>query len=225
MAKTTAFDRLLAFSSTLRTDLGTGAYPFYFQRNDADSPVSDYRDNPRNQQLYAYLQTLTSTGNRIPGFGGSFEGKYSRKDRNQILTEIFDYIRISNLYDATLTKTMVNGTTVNLGPNYFIAGSSYMVPTAYAGAPISSTAGYYPYVSLPFTSSNSSIMVRLTRADKYQCRAFTFRATGDANLSSARNWFITLHKAVAGDAMPTPPPNFVTIQIDPLGGAITVHRP
>ena len=55
---------------------------------------------PRNENLYAYLQALTGTN--IPGFGGNFSAKYPGgkdgngnlvSDRDEILTEMFDYIR------------------------------------------------------------------------------------------------------------------------------------
>ena len=49
----------------------------------------------RNLNIFSYLQSLTQTN--IPGFGGSFLAKYpgagGATDRDQILTEIFDYIR------------------------------------------------------------------------------------------------------------------------------------
>ncbi len=50
----------------------------------------------RNQNLYAYLQALTTAN--IPGFGGNFIAKYpgvtgGASDRDQILTEMFDMIR------------------------------------------------------------------------------------------------------------------------------------
>ncbi len=89
---TTAFDRLIAFCSSL------GNQPYYFQRSQADSTTHDISIT-RNTDLYKYLQKLTSLD--IPGYGGNFLAKYS-DDRNQILTEIFDYIRSTNLYDDNL---------------------------------------------------------------------------------------------------------------------------
>jgi hypothetical protein len=97
--RTTAFDRLIAFCSTLRKDLGSNAHRYFFQRSDAQSPTHDYSNIPRNQDLYSYLQRLT--GDPVPGFGGDFESKYDA-DRDQILTEIFDYIRCTNLVDPNL---------------------------------------------------------------------------------------------------------------------------
>jgi len=97
--RTTAFDRLIAFCSTLRKDLGNNAHRYFFQRSDAQSPTNDYSNIPRNQDLYSYLQRLT--GDPVPGFGGRFSQKYPA-DRDQILTEIFDYIRCTNLVDPNL---------------------------------------------------------------------------------------------------------------------------
>jgi uncharacterized protein (TIGR02600 family) len=49
----------------------------------------------RNEDLYGYLMALTSAN--IPGFGGNFLAKYPGaggvKDRDQILTEMFDLLR------------------------------------------------------------------------------------------------------------------------------------
>ncbi len=90
--RVSVFDRLIALCSTIN------GQPYYFQRENAASPVDDISIQ-RNEELYAYLQKLTSMP--IPGYGGTFSGKYGA-DRDQILTEIFDYIRSTNLYDDTL---------------------------------------------------------------------------------------------------------------------------
>lgn len=121
----TTFDRLIAFCAS--TGSGASLEPYYFQRQNALSATNDI-SLTRNQQLYAYLQYLT--GQPIPGFGGNFSAKYAA-DRDQILTEIFDYIRSANLYDNTLAPgrqfteasrgcvvPSVSGTTMGLG-RYF----------------------------------------------------------------------------------------------------------
>lgn len=97
-SKVTVFDRLIAFCSSIGT--GADAKPYYFQREDPLSPGTDIAIT-RNQQLYSYLQKLTSTP--VPGFGGNFLAKYGA-DRDQILTEIFDYIRSTNLWDFLLPE-------------------------------------------------------------------------------------------------------------------------
>jgi type II secretory pathway pseudopilin PulG len=95
-ARITVFDKLIAFCSSTG-DTGS-LRPYYFQRADALSPTADISIS-RNEELYEYLQHLTKEP--VPGFGGRFTTKYP-SDRNQILTEIFDYIRSTNLYDFLL---------------------------------------------------------------------------------------------------------------------------
>ena len=113
---TTAFDRLIALCSSTGPTTASDAY--YFTRKNALSSVTDINlanasGVKRNQQLYQYLQYLTSQA--IPGFGTTtFLQKYPAptglpSDRDQILTEIFDYIRSLNLYDTTLDATTVIG--------------------------------------------------------------------------------------------------------------------
>lgn len=89
----TAFDNLIAFASTIN------GVPYYFQRHDPDSMTKDYTDIAENQALYGYLQALTARP--VPGFGsGTLSAKYG-VDRDQILTEILDYIRCTNLNDTS----------------------------------------------------------------------------------------------------------------------------
>ncbi len=96
----TTFDKLVAFCTTTHGP-NSAIYQYYFQRHDSTSPTSDWTDIKRNQKLYAYLQNLTDR--QIPGFGGKFSAKYSVTDeRDQILTEIVDYIRCTNLYDHSM---------------------------------------------------------------------------------------------------------------------------
>ncbi|MFZ4780563.1 MAG: hypothetical protein ACOYM3_34860, partial [Terrimicrobiaceae bacterium] len=108
----TANDRLIAFCSTLGTPWPAAipptpqpitTYPFYFTRQENLLPESDI-SLPRNVTLLDYLDRLT--GKQIPGFGGSFqsESKYGQVETRQILTEIFDYIRCTNLVDKTTTQ-------------------------------------------------------------------------------------------------------------------------
>jgi len=128
---TTTFDRLIAFCAS--TGTGSSLTPYYFQRQDALSTVHDIAIT-RNQQLYAYLQYLTSQP--IPGFGGNFAAKYG-SDRDQILTEIFDYIRSTNLYDNTLP-----------GATQFTASSKGCVVPSVSGTGASATMGFGRYNTL-----------------------------------------------------------------------------
>ncbi len=102
----TVTDRLAAFCGTLGS--GSTAKQYYFQRRDPNSPTADYMTILRNQQLYRWLQAITSEN--VPGFGGNFEKKWG-PDRDQVLTQIFDYIRCTNLSDpqAGATKYTTNG--------------------------------------------------------------------------------------------------------------------
>ncbi|MDB6153064.1 MAG: hypothetical protein JWL90_1517, partial [Chthoniobacteraceae bacterium] len=105
--KRTNYDDLFAFSSTIYKNPDNNASQdkrFFLTRSDAKSDVKDFV--PQNKSMYDYLQAVTS-GNiaEVPGFGGSFLKKYG-PDRDQILTEIFDYSRSVNLVDTgTATKS------------------------------------------------------------------------------------------------------------------------
>jgi uncharacterized protein (TIGR02600 family) len=104
----TANDRLIAFCGTVN------GLPFYFQRQNAASATDDYEKIGRNRTLYTYLRDLTDRA--APGFGGKLSDKYGA-DHPQILTEILDYIRATNLYDGNLAKAnrYTFGTKVNNG--------------------------------------------------------------------------------------------------------------
>ena len=92
----TAFDSLIAFCGTV----GESRQPYYFTRTNPLSATEDW--NARNQEVYSYLQSLTTRP--IPGFAGpSFASKLGA-DRDQVFTEIFDYIRCLNLQDSTVAQ-------------------------------------------------------------------------------------------------------------------------
>jgi len=121
-AKWSPYDRLISFCSTIN------GYPYCFQRA---NPNDEYADLPtttstgtgfgnlnRNRNVMEYLRTLAAQP--FPGFGGSFadttKGKYKATDVmtdsgiggtefDQILTEIFDYIRSTNLVDGSATPS------------------------------------------------------------------------------------------------------------------------
>ncbi len=90
----TPYDKLISFASTIN---GKG---YYFTRQNSQSTTVDLdpSKSARNVKLYEYLQDLT--GSPVPGFGGTFATKYGA-DRNQLLTEIFDYVRCVNLHDSS----------------------------------------------------------------------------------------------------------------------------
>ena len=111
----TTLDQTIAFCGTI------DQFPYYFQRARSDHPTDDLPAAAaptgvgRNRSLMQYLQYLTSQP--IPGFGpATFYDKYpvvttgtgAVSERDQILTEIFDYIRCLNLYDQSSPATMTN---------------------------------------------------------------------------------------------------------------------
>ena len=92
----TSYDRLLAFCATLN------GQPYYFQRQNSQSGTEDYEAIGRNKTLYQYLQDLMERP--VPGFGAVLANKFNT-DSDQILTEIFDYIRCTNILDRNLLET------------------------------------------------------------------------------------------------------------------------
>ncbi|XHR28390.1 MAG: Verru_Chthon cassette protein A [Chthoniobacteraceae bacterium] len=122
-------DKLIAFCSEI------GGKPYYFQRASAYSSfgtasssqdaTSDWAIT-RNQNLYSYLDTLTSKA--IPGFGGNFSTKYSNS-RYQLLTEMFDMIRSGvNCYSPKNLGT--NEPQYNYAPQLGDPGEGQIVPLA-----------------------------------------------------------------------------------------------
>lgn len=86
----TAKDKLLAYCATIGK--GSSAKPLYFQRRNAFHPTFDYKQIPRNQELYRYLVEMTDR--ELPRVGRSFDDKYG-DNRYAILTMMFDYVRSS----------------------------------------------------------------------------------------------------------------------------------
>lgn len=107
----TGYDGAIAAIATLGAI--TSANTYYFTRKNADSSLEDIGLDAngaqgllRNQKLMGnYLDKLMQT--TFPG-GASFASKYgsggggAESDYRQILVEIFDYIRCTNIYDSFL---------------------------------------------------------------------------------------------------------------------------
>ncbi|MDF1755922.1 MAG: Verru_Chthon cassette protein A [Verrucomicrobiales bacterium] len=93
-AHRTPFDKMIAFCSTV------AGKEYFFKRANEDSQTYDYEQIPRNKELYEYL--VNYTDQKIPGVGNKFSDKYSSFDRKQLITQIFDFIRSTNLHDDTL---------------------------------------------------------------------------------------------------------------------------
>ncbi len=100
--KLTPFDRLIHYCASVGGADTNNPHDYIFRRRHADHPRYDYDSIPRNKELYAYLDDAM---NRVvPGFGGNFASKYGAGEQKQILTQIFDYIRMANLHDDSLYR-------------------------------------------------------------------------------------------------------------------------
>ena len=105
LERRTAFDKLIAFCSTLGKPGTPNTTSYYFRRADSTSPSNDYDNIKRNQDLLEYLNFLMGQPYPSGGIGtASFTDKY-REDAPQILAQIFDYIRSTNVYDGVLAPT------------------------------------------------------------------------------------------------------------------------
>jgi uncharacterized protein (TIGR02596 family) len=59
----------------------------------------------------------------------------------------------------------------------------------------------------------------------YQYVSFRFRPDGSTDLNPIKQWFVTLHSITDIVEGTQPPPNFFTVQIDPVSGATRDYRP
>ncbi len=97
----TYFDNLI----TAISSVGTNYRKYYWQRRSSGSRHHEVYVNTSGhnlQLLDSYLMNLISPSNAIPGFGGSFGKKYRPgpyDDGKQILTQLWDYVRTTNLND------------------------------------------------------------------------------------------------------------------------------
>jgi len=133
----TALDQLMAFCSTLtdRSSDPAEKYPFYFDRRTGpmtqsgsvppNTSLSTNADilRTRNQQIFRYLQRLTDRP--FPGASAAaFSTKYGgERGRDQILTQIFDYIRSTNMEDKQLDSTRRYNPWAFVRPTRWDAGS------------------------------------------------------------------------------------------------------
>jgi uncharacterized protein (TIGR02600 family) len=123
-------DNLIRFCSTV------GKREFLFAREKPYSTTYDFNLG-RNRAIFNYLRDRTSrTTGRIPGFGGSFEEKLAAYPggRDQLLAEIFDYIRTVNLKDTTRFREIEAGVAASDGrqtekERFMYAPKGIVVPT------------------------------------------------------------------------------------------------
>jgi len=97
----TGYDQLIAFCSSIGRISPQGANSYFFRRRNAQSPTEDI-SIPRNQQLLTYLSSMLS---RVMPGGGTYMDKYGAADTQQMVVQMFDYIRSTNLYDGFLAPT------------------------------------------------------------------------------------------------------------------------
>jgi len=181
-AKRTVFDRTIAFCSTI------GGREYIFQRSafnpssiglvnnssftgaSGNSSQNATLDFTNNSTIYNYLKGLMAKP--YPGFGATLASKFGT-DSDQILTEIYDYIRCVNLFDCSATNAspftgrpfylneankllgaggnrdgcLQSGLALPRDTSYWDINLSYYVASAYMGqvvpAVISSTNGSY----------------------------------------------------------------------------------
>jgi uncharacterized protein (TIGR02600 family) len=123
-SKRTPTDKLIAFCSTI------AGQPFYFMR---ENPMStrELLDISDNLKLYNYIQKLTERN--LPGPGGNFLAKYTPdKNRDQILTSIFDAIRLANLDDRSGPESGASqGWSFTAGPLSLASGRWTPTVTSY----------------------------------------------------------------------------------------------
>lgn len=100
----TEFDKRIRFCAEVgrsesRDSVASARARYHIMRERSDSSDHDILNIARNQELYKHFAWLTSQN--IPGVGVSYAAKYPN-DRYQIMTQIFDYIRCTNLFDDNL---------------------------------------------------------------------------------------------------------------------------
>jgi hypothetical protein len=99
----TGFDEMIAYCSSL----GNTNNSYFFRRARHDDPGNDTTRIARNVQLLNMLRSLLENQDfprEFRGTGGAttFSAKYGNDDVRQIIVQIFDYIRSTNLVDNLL---------------------------------------------------------------------------------------------------------------------------
>ncbi len=107
--KRTGFENLIMFCSRLGARNSGNLY--YFQRQLAQSPTTDI-NIPRNKDLLGMLDKVLSTAifpaeTAVGGAGNTFKTKMRNaggyENYRQVIVEMFDYIRSTNLHDSYLS--------------------------------------------------------------------------------------------------------------------------
>ncbi len=195
-----AKDKLIAFCSTI------GGNAYYFQRQAAyggpasmgssQSATLDWTGVKRNQDLYTYLDALTSKA--VPGFGASFAAKYP-STRKQILTEMVDMIRGGvNTYSTALAPSY------NYAPQLGDTGEGQVIPLH----PGNGTQGFGRYATVtsaalvffrsnvaPYTVAGSPPVATVTTAAQIRCALILNPFTPSPGLPT---WSPNLQYVVSG---------------------------
>ena len=105
----TSQEELIAFCSTLNTQ-ATGVppstnapLPFYFQRQNPNSPTSDWTNITRNQNLANYLRGLIHQ--KEPGFGDSLEDSWNLNNSTSPAGSVADWITLDCM---DYSRSMIN---------------------------------------------------------------------------------------------------------------------
>lgn len=96
----TPYDQVNLFCASLGPEGTNNIYAF--TRSNPNAENGELNTGSRNAAIYDYLDTLMSRP--VPGFGGSFRSKYGT-DQSQILTEIYDFIRCTNICDQSANRS------------------------------------------------------------------------------------------------------------------------
>jgi uncharacterized protein (TIGR02596 family) len=59
----------------------------------------------------------------------------------------------------------------------------------------------------------------------YEMVTFRFLPDGSTDLNPTDRWFLTIHGSEAGEDLNDAPPNFFTLQVDPVSGSTRTYRP
>ncbi len=124
-ANRTGFDNLIAFCSRL----GPGNSPnqYIFQRANSRDPRSDINNIPRNRALLDMLDKVLANAvfpadTTTSGAGNTFKvkmrGAGGKDNYRQVIVEMFDYIRCTNLHDSFLIEPERNS-----WPTYVASGN------------------------------------------------------------------------------------------------------
>jgi uncharacterized protein (TIGR02600 family) len=136
--RTTAYDRAVEADATVGiVGVGTGAVPYYFQREDATNPTTDLAI-PANATLFTNL--INAGSETLPGYGTTFTQKYPGTQWPQLVLEMLDAIRGFNAVDP--------------------GAGSLGAPTSFVPYAAGDSTGVGRGLVVPLTSSSSSTTLR-----------------------------------------------------------------